>query len=121
MRLFLDAHVPGRAIGKRLRERGDDVFAVDEHGELEGLDDVALLQLAAEEGRIMVTFNVKDFPEILREWAEEGREHAGCILLVGVDHSQFGPILRLLEAALAQFPDQEDWRNRPLFVAAASG
>ena len=82
MRLFLDAHVSGRAIAGALRQRGHDVHAADEERGLDGWDDEALLALAASERRIMVTFNVRDFPRILGEWAGGGKHHAGCLLVV---------------------------------------
>ena len=78
MRLFLDAHVSGRRVARAERQSGQDVRAADEEAELEGLDDVDLLTLATSEGRILVTFDVKDFVPMLREWAEGGRRHAGC-------------------------------------------
>lgn len=37
-------------------------------------------------GRIMITFNVKDFPRVCVEWMGAGRHHAGCLILVGIDH-----------------------------------
>lgn len=116
MRLLLDAHLSGRVVGRHLRERGHDVLALDEHKELEGLDDPEVLDLATKEERILLTHNVKDFPDILRDWADEGREHTGCILLVGVQLDQFGQLIRSIEAALASGPSQQDWCNRSLFV-----
>jgi len=68
------------------------------------------------QAQLELTHNVKDFPEILRDWADEGREHAGCIILVGIHLGQFGPLIRSIEAALACAPDQHGWSNRSLFV-----
>ena len=116
MRLLLDAHVSGRVVGRHLREQGHDVLALDEHKNLEGLDDPDVLELATKEGRVLLTHNVKDFPDILRDWADEAREHAGCIILVGIQLSQFGQLIRSIEAALASTQDQQDWRNRSVFV-----
>jgi hypothetical protein len=67
-----------------------------------------------------VTFNIRDFAVILRDWAERGREHAGCVLMAGMDHSEFGAILRTLEAALAQRPDQSAWCNLSLIVSRSA-
>ena len=55
----------------------------------------------------MVTFNVKDFARITTEWAAARRSHAGCLLIVGIDHAEFGLILRVIEHALSTRPDQE--------------
>ena len=121
MRLLLDAHLSGRVVGRHLRQQGHDVLALDERRDLEGLDDPDVLELATkEEGRILLTHNVKDFPDILRDWADEGREHAGCIILVGIPLSQFGQLIRSIEAALACTPAQQGWHNRSAFVGRHS-
>lgn len=117
MRLFLDAHVSGRRIAEALRAAGHDVHAADEVRALEGWSDWDLLTLAASEGRIMVTFNVRDFPRITQEWAEAGKTHAGCAIIVGIDHSEFGTILRVLEQMLTALPRQGDWKDYTTFVS----
>lgn len=120
MRLLLDAHVSGHAIGRGLGELGHDVLALDEHRELEGLDDPAVLELAALEERILVTFNVRDFPDILQEWAGERRSHAGCAIVVGIAQNEFGLILRLLTRELMARPEQAAWENLPVFLTRSS-
>jgi predicted nuclease of predicted toxin-antitoxin system len=119
LRLLLDAHVSGRAIGRELRDMGHDVLALDEHRELEGLDDPVVLDLAAQEERILVTFNVRDFPDILRAWAGEGRSHAGCIIVVGMAQNEFGPVLRLLANEFVARPDQSEWQDLAVFLSRA--
>jgi hypothetical protein len=111
VRLFLDAHVSGRVIARELRDRGHDVRAADEERALDGWDDDRLLELAANEDRIMVTFNVRDCPRIATEWAGAGRHHAGCLIVVGIDHGEFGVILDVVETALAARPEQSEWRD----------
>lgn len=108
MRLFLDAHVSARRIAIALREQ-HDVRAADEERELDGWDDERLLALATEQGRIMVTFNAKDFARITTEWAAAGKPHAGCLLIVGIDHAEFGLILRVIKHALATRAEQAAW------------
>ncbi|HSZ14054.1 MAG TPA: DUF5615 family PIN-like protein [Solirubrobacteraceae bacterium] len=117
MRLFLDAHISGPRIGAALRDNGHNVRAADEERELDGATDEELLLLAAEESRLFVTFDVKDFPVIVRRWAEAGREHAGCAIVVGIDHGEFGAVLDAVERQLKARPAQRDWRNYTLFVA----
>jgi predicted nuclease of predicted toxin-antitoxin system len=109
MRFLLDAHVSGRRVGGPLRGNGHDVRALDQEPELEGLDDEDVLALASEDGRILVTHNVADFPEILREWAGGGRSHAGVILVYGIEHSEFALILRGIERWLDLRPQPEEW------------
>ena len=108
MRLFLDAHVSARRIATALRGR-HDVRAADEERELDGWDDERLLALATDEGRIMVAFNVADFARITTAWAAGSRSHTGCLLIVGIDHREFGLILRVIDYALSIRPDQADW------------
>lgn len=117
MRLFLDAHISARRIATPLRKRDHDVRAADEERELDGLGDEQLLALAAGEGRILITFDVKDFSVIARRWREAEREHAGCAIVVGVDHSEFGTILTAIERVLLARPRQDDWIDHTLFVA----
>lgn len=119
MRLLLDAHVSGPSVGGPLTDKGHDVQALDREPELEGLDDEDVLGLATEAGRILVTHNVADFPEILREWASGGRSHTGVILIYGIEHSEFGLILRGIERWLKLRPRQEDWLDFPAVVHRA--
>lgn len=117
MRLFLDAHVSGRNIGERLTESGHDVRALDREPELEALDDDALLELASADERVLVTFNVADFPTILREWGIAGRKHAGVVLVYGIDHSEFGVVVRGIERWLAIHAEQRDWSDRTVVLS----
>ena len=113
MRLFLDAHISGRRVAQALRERGHDVRAADEERALDDLDDADLLALAPGEGRILITANVRDFLPLLREWAEAGRSHAGCILIASsIRHHQFGTLISGITDVLALTPDQSAWRDR---------
>ncbi len=117
MRLLLDAHLSGPRIATALREAGHDVRAADEERELDGWGDEELLALAAAEERIMVTFDVKDFPDIARRWAEAERSHAGLAIVVGIDHGEFGTILRVLESLFEEHPDPGKWRKCTYFVS----
>jgi hypothetical protein len=37
------------------------------------------------------------------------QSHAGCLLIVGIDHGEFGLIPRVIDAALSSRPDQAAW------------
>ncbi len=116
MRLFLDAHVSARRIATSLRDTGHDVRAADEERALDGWEDERLLGLAASEKRIMVTFNARDFARIATEWAGEGRHHAGCAILVGIDHGEFGVILARLADEFTTRPNTRTWRDYTAFI-----
>jgi hypothetical protein len=111
VRLLLDAHVSGPNLGRRLRDGGHDVRALDQERALEGLDHDDVLALAASEQRILVTHNSADFPRILREWAAAQRSHAGVILVYGIDHGEFSAIVRGIERWLEMSRDHEDWSD----------
>jgi hypothetical protein len=111
VRLLLDANLSGRRIGRSLREDGHDVLALDERVDLEGLADPEVLGLAADEGRILITRNSRDFAPLLRVWAEADRSHAGCVLIWSLRHDEFGSILRGVRPLLATRPQQAAWRD----------
>ncbi len=117
MRLFLDAHISGPRIARALRELGHDLRAADKERELDGLADEQLLELATDEARLMITFDVKDFTVIARRWAEAGRPHAGLAIVVGIDHSEFRAILDALAGELGSRPAASDWRDLTLFIS----
>jgi len=49
-----------------------------------------------------VTQDVADFPDIAQRWAGAGRAHAGLIVLLGIDHGEFGVITRTVGRELAR-------------------
>lgn len=112
MRILLDAHISGRTVGKALIERGHDVLALDSEIELEGLSDPEVLELAADEGRVLVTANIRDFEPLLREWAGESRPHAGVILVPStVRNEAFGLLISSVQKTLADTM-REEWTDR---------
>jgi hypothetical protein len=113
---MLDAHMSGRRLAQALRDEGHDVRAADEQRDLDGWTDERILALAADEERILFTFDVKDFPVIVRRWAEAGRGHSGCAIVVGIDHSEFGTILRAIARELVARPEQGSWHDYTCFV-----
>jgi predicted nuclease of predicted toxin-antitoxin system len=121
VRFLLDAHVSGPRIGQRLQREGHDVRALDQEPALEGIDDEEVMALAAEEKRILVTHNIRDFPDILREWAIAQRSHAGAILVYGIDHREFNLVARGIERCLARYPEPEHWVDLAVVVNRDSG
>lgn len=111
MRLLLDANLSPRGVAQPLRSSGHDVRALAEEPPLDALDDPDVLALAASERRILITRNSRDFAPLVREWAEAGRSHAGCILIWTLDHSQFAEIVAGIERLLVERPRQDDWRD----------
>jgi Domain of unknown function (DUF5615) len=120
VKLFLDAHISARRVAVPLRDQGHDVRAADEERDLDRFPDQELLSIATAEERIFVTFDVHDFPVIVRRWAEGGRSHAGCAIVVGIDHGEFATIIEVIVRELAARPRQNDWMNLTLFLARAT-
>lgn len=78
---------------------------------LGALDDPQVLELAAQEDRILVTRNSRDFAPLLREWAESGQHHAGCILIWTLRHHEFGAIIGGITRLLDERNDPARWRD----------
>ena len=108
MRLLLDGDIASPRILEPLAQAGHDVRSVGDDPAHLGLADEQVLELAAREGRILVTHNVSDFPEILGDWGRGGRSHAGCIL-VTLPTNSFGEIVSGLGRLLAGQPDPARW------------
>jgi predicted nuclease of predicted toxin-antitoxin system len=109
LRFLLDAHVSGPRIGRRLEAEGHDVRALDQEPALEGLDDNNVLALAAHDDRILVTNDVGDFPNLLREWAAAQRSHVGAIVVYGIDHREFELVIRGIHRWLELYPQPASW------------
>jgi predicted nuclease of predicted toxin-antitoxin system len=111
VRLLLDASLSPKRIGGPLTKRGHDVLSLASDAALGALDDPQVLELAAEQSRILVTRNARDFAPLLREWAEADRHHAGCILIWTLAHHEFGAIIRGVTRLLDDCPDPKQWRD----------
>jgi hypothetical protein len=118
--LLLDEmHAP--LVAAALRERGQDVTAVAEQEALRAMSDEELFRLAGEQGRRIVTENVKDFAPPLRRTEESG--HPATPLLFTSSRTfprsrrNPGPLINALDAWLhapgvSQRP-AEDWLTNP--------
>jgi hypothetical protein len=72
--LYLDVHVP-LAIAGQLRRRGVDVVHAVEEG-TNRLDDAGLLEVACQQGRVMVTQDIR-FRVMAENWQRQERRFAG--------------------------------------------
>jgi predicted nuclease of predicted toxin-antitoxin system len=111
LRLLLDANLSPRGIAAKLRQAGHDVLALAEDSAFEGLSDPQVLELAASEQRVLITRNSRDFAPLARQWVQDGRSHAGIVLIWTLDHSQFAEIVAGVELQLRQRPSQEQWHD----------
>jgi predicted nuclease of predicted toxin-antitoxin system len=111
VRLLLDANLSPKRIGSVLEKDGHDVLSLASDAALGALDDPQVLELAAEQDRIVVTRNSRDFAPLLRQWSEAGRHHAGCILIWTLGHHEFGAIINGVSRLLRDRPNPEEWRD----------
>jgi hypothetical protein len=114
VRLMLDAHIWGSKVGLALEELGHNVKATEK---MERIPDEVLLEMAAEEGRVLVTHNVKDFACILQRRPPE-KSHSGFILIPrSVRLNDFGAIISGIHETISGLSDEEwvdkvEWMRR---------
>lgn len=120
LKLLLDEHIsPEVASGLRLRGRAIVVYAMVkwEGGNFLGQEDSACLREAAAQGLILVTYDRRTIPPLLKSWAEEERPHGGVIF---VDEKTISPAdIGGLVWALAKLQKEAgnwDWTNRISFL-----
>ncbi len=104
LRFYFDEDVMVSAIIVALRTAGIDIVTVREAG-MRGRDDPSQLTFAAEQQRTVVTSNIPDLARLHAAWMQEGRSHAGMVL---VPQQHFGvgeTIQRLVRLAHAFEPD----------------
>ena len=114
MRLLLDANLSPKRIGTALEQRGHDVLSLAADPALGALDDPQVLELAAQQQRILVTRNSRDFAPLLRTWAEADQHHSGCILIWTLGHHEFGKIIHGIVTLLEARPDPTQWSDLSL-------
>lgn len=120
MRLLLDYHL-SPAIAQVLRRDGVDAVAVRDWlgGNYRSAPDDQLLAAAWSDERVLVTYDCRTIPPLLKEWAETGRQHAGVVLIdeKTVRPDDIGGLLRALRALIAR-SGGESWRDRTVFLQA---
>ncbi len=78
--LLLDEMLPP-ALAAALNGAGCDTAAISADPGLRGTPDAEVLELAAAQGRVLVTDNIRDFVPLSNAWAAQGRTHPGLLLL----------------------------------------
>jgi Domain of unknown function (DUF5615) len=111
MRLLLDADLSHRRIAVPLEQQGHDVLALQADSARRSLPDELVLELAATEGRILITRNARHFQPLARSWMEEQRAHSGLILIWTLQSNAFHDIVTAVAVLLSSRPDAEGWRD----------
>ena len=80
MKFLLDEMFPPR-LAEELRSRSIDAIAAVEDPELRAAPDSELLERAANQGRVLVTENIRDFAVLDSQWMATNRKHPGILLV----------------------------------------
>lgn len=99
MIFHLDEHVSER-FTELAERRGVDVTSIDRLG-LKGLDDASNLLLASRAGRVLMTYDVRDYTLLHHAWqiwssawmTENPPRHAGIALIHSNKHASFDNIV----------------------------
>lgn len=78
MKLYLDEHLPP-ILATMLQERGIDCLSTQAAGNL-GQSDETQLTFSTMKGRVLLTFNCKDFLILGQRWTLLKQSHGGLIL-----------------------------------------
>ena len=117
MRLLLDEQISGR-VADLLSGRGHDAVATTAEPPLRGLSDPDLFEIAQAQKRIVVTYNRADFEVIVREYAAEGREHHGLVIVhpTRFPNREFSRLAKALAALADNLPSGKSfmtWLQEP--------
>jgi hypothetical protein len=120
LKLLLDEHISlGVAQSMRRRDRKIVVVAmVDwEEGNFLGQEDSACLRQAAIQKLTLVTYDRRTIPPLLKDWAEEGRQHAGVIFVdeKTISPADIGGLVQSLNLLMKEARDW-DWTDRICFL-----
>ena len=89
IKLYLDEDVDP-LLTQVLIERGIDCLSTRDANN-QGRSDYEQLEFAASQGRVILTFNIKDFLRLSHEYVVSGKHHSGIIVS---NHLHFRELLR---------------------------
>ena len=121
VKFLLDEHIAAGVVAAS-RRYSAELFVAHlagwEAGRLLGCSDVALLQAGAAAGLTLVTYDCRTIPRLLKEWTEQGRHHAGVVLVDShtLRPSDIGGLAKAL-AHLARLSRSWDWGDRVVYLA----
>ena len=104
-RLYFDRHIMAR-LADDLRRRDYDVLTTEEAG-LDTATDEEQLTFATKEGRVILTYNIRDFAPLHSQWLAAGRPHAGIIVSCQLGGREYGVLLHRMLRLLNHFTADE--------------
>ena len=102
IRFCTDEDVFG-AVAPALRSFGIDAISTPEMNR-EGASDEQQLEWAAQDSRVVVSFNVSDFADLHSLWLENGRHHSGIVVS---NQRPVGEMIRRLKNLANQMDSNE--------------
>lgn len=114
-RVYLDENFIWAAHIQVLRGGGLDVLPAGEAGML-GRSDEEHLLFAAAEGRLLVSYDRRDYQILHAQFVEQRRQHGGILLVYRDANYSPGELLRRMKALFATFNDL-DTTNYLLFLS----
>ena len=117
IRLYIDEDSMDRALVRALRARGVDVTTAFDEGMIER-EDAEHLNYAAEQGRVLYSFNQEDFYRLHTACLVQGKSHAG-IILARQQHYSVGEQMRRLLRLIAS-KSADEMKNWVEFLSAWS-
>lgn len=115
IRLYLDENAMDSGLVQALRSQGIDVTTVQD-AQRRGDADEQQLVYATEQGRVIYSYNIKDFMVLHIRFLEHGQSHAGIALAHERDYGigeQARRLLRITEALSA-----EEMRNQLVYLSS---
>jgi len=109
VRLYLDRHVMTR-LADDLSADGFDCLTTQQAGN-DTASDEDQLAFAAQQGRAILTFNIRDFARLHEKWQAAGESHAGIIVSRQLGSRQYGVLLARVLRLLNQFTADEMVNN----------
>ena len=114
--LLLDEHI-SLVVAAQMKRRHPGIYVTSIHdwqgGRFAGAADSAILEEASRPRLTIVTYDCQTIPPLLREWAEQGRDHTGLILVnrKAIPQNDFGGLVRAL-ASLWKAERKANWKNQ---------
>ena len=115
IRLYLDEDSMSRSLARELRARGLDITTTITEGML-GQSDAMQLEYATGLGRVIYTYNVRDYYQLHTEYLTQGKTHSGMILAHQRPYSIGEQIRRVLKLVAAL--SAEEMQNRAEYLSA---
>jgi hypothetical protein len=112
--LYLDEDSVNRALIRALQARGMNVANAVDAGQV-GTSDVAQLEYATAEERVLFTYNIGDFFSLHTSLLQDGRSHAGLILAPQQRYSVGEQVRRILRMSGER--SAEDMQGRAEFLS----